>query len=102
MADLLNLAHASAIAFALSLPQTEHPVQSTTFQALEAVAAAVVRESPEVYYEIQAGNPHALEALERLRQALDRIVDTIKSRDAAGFHALFVEGRKRTPSPAAG
>jgi chorismate mutase/prephenate dehydrogenase len=97
MADLLSLAHATAIAFALSLPQTEHPVRSTTFQALEALAAAVVRESPEVYYEIQAGNPHSIEALESLRLALDRIVATIKGRDSGGFRLLFDEGRRRTP-----
>jgi len=97
MADLLSLAHATAIAFALSLPQTEHPVRSTTFQALEALAAAVVRESPEVYYEIQAGNPHSMEALERLRLALDRIIATTKGRDPRGFQLLFDEGRRHTP-----
>jgi chorismate mutase/prephenate dehydrogenase len=97
MADLLSLAHATAIAFALALPETEHPVRSTTFQALEALAAAVVRESPEVYYEIQAGNPHSMEALERLRLALDRIIATIKAGDAPGFCALFSEGGERTP-----
>lgn len=97
MADLLSLAHAAAIAFALCLPPNEHPVRSTTFQALEGLAADVARESPEVYYEIQAGNPHALEALERLRRALDRIVATIRGRDPAGFRRLFEEGRARTP-----
>lgn len=97
MADLLSLAHATAIAFALSLPHAEHPVRSTTFQALEGLAAAVVRESPEVYYEIQAGNPHGMEALERLRLALDRIVAAIKGRDSRGLRQLFDEGRSRTP-----
>jgi chorismate mutase/prephenate dehydrogenase len=97
MADLLSLAHATAIAFALCLPQTEHPVRSITFQALEALAAAVVRESPEVYYEILAGNPHSLEALESLRLALDRIVATIRGGDPTEFRSLFDEGRRRTP-----
>jgi prephenate dehydrogenase len=97
MADLLSLAHATAIAFALALPETEHPVRSTTFQALESLAAAVVRESPEVYYEIQTGNPHSLDALERLRVALDRIVTAVKSRDSNSFQSLFDEGIRRTP-----
>jgi chorismate mutase / prephenate dehydrogenase len=98
MADLLSLAHAAAIAFALALPETEHPVRSTTFQALEALAAAVVRESPDVYYEIQAMNPHSAMALERLRGALDRIVAAVTARDAGGFQALLAEGRRRTPA----
>ncbi len=98
MADLLSLAHVTAIAFALALPSTEHPVRSTTFRALETLAAAVVRESPDVYYEIQAMNPHSAAALERLRAALDRIIAAVGARDAARFGGLLEEGRKRTPS----
>lgn len=96
MADLLSLAHAAAIAFALALPASPHPVGSTTFQALESLAAAVVRESPEVYYEIQSSNPHSAAAVARLAGALDRLAGA-----AAGgpdlFRALFEEGRQRTP-----
>lgn len=100
MADLLSLAHATAIAFALALPETEHPVSSTTFQAIESLAAAVVRESPDVYYEIQAMNPHSAVALERLRAALHRIVAAVTARDSEGFRALLEEGRRRTPDAA--
>ena len=96
MADLLSLAHATAIAFALALPETGHPVRSTTFQALEALAAAVVRESPDVYYEIQAMNPHSARALERLSAAIDQIVSAVTARDAAGFRRLLESGRRRT------
>jgi chorismate mutase/prephenate dehydrogenase len=97
MADLLSLAHATAIAFALALPQTEHPVRSTTFRALESLAAAVVRESPDVYYEIQASNPHSATALARLRNALDRLIAAVGAGDPAGFRDLLEEGRARTP-----
>jgi len=97
MADLLSLAHAAAIAFALALPESEHPVRSTTFQALRSLSAAVLRESPDVYYEIQAGNPSSLEAVERLRVALDRIVGAVRERDSAGFRRLFEEGQERAP-----
>jgi prephenate dehydrogenase len=97
MADLLSLAHATAIAFALALPETEHPVRSTTFKALESLAAAVVRESPDVYYEIQAMNPHSAAALERMRAALGRIIAAVTARDAGRFGRLLEEGRRRTP-----
>jgi len=96
MADLLSLAHATAIAFALALPDASHPVRSTTFQALESLATAVVRESPDVYYEIQAMNPHSPGALERLRGALDRIVAAVTARDLPAFRALMREGSKKT------
>lgn len=96
MADLLSLAHAVALAFALALPPNEHPVRSSTFQALESLAGTLVRESPDVYYEIQAMNPHSASALERLRLALDRIVATVSARNAPGFRAMFAEAQERT------
>jgi chorismate mutase/prephenate dehydrogenase len=101
MADLLALAHATAIGFAAALPATDHPVRSTTFQALERIAAGVVRESPAVYYEIQAANPHAAAALTRLRSALDRLADLVQRQDGPGFAALMAEGARRTPEPPA-
>jgi chorismate mutase/prephenate dehydrogenase len=97
MADLLSLAHATAIAFALALPDAEHPVHSTTFQALETLAAAVVRENPDVYYEIQAENPHSLEALERLQAAVERVHEAVTTRSPELFAELLVHGRRRTP-----
>lgn len=99
MADLLSLAHATAIAFGLALPESEHPVRSTTFQALRSLSGAVLRESPDVYYEIQAGNPHSLEAVERLRVALDRLVGAVNDRDSSGFRRLFEEVQSRAPTP---
>ncbi|HKQ20044.1 MAG TPA: prephenate dehydrogenase/arogenate dehydrogenase family protein, partial [Candidatus Eisenbacteria bacterium] len=96
MADVLSLAHATAIAFACALPEAEHPVRSTTFQALEALAAAVVRESPEVYFEVQAENPHSAAALERMRAALDRIAAAVRGRDAGGFGEILRDGLERT------
>ena len=95
MADLLSLAHAAAIAFALALPPTEHPVRSTTYKALESLAASVVRESPDVYYEIQARNPHSAAAVERLSAAVTRLAAAAGSPDATEFRALFEEGQRR-------
>jgi chorismate mutase/prephenate dehydrogenase len=99
MADLLSLAHATAIAFAVALPPSDHPVRSTTFRALELLAGEVVRESPDVYFEIQAMNPHSAGALERLRGALDRMVTAVSGGDPAAFRGLLDEGRKRTERP---
>ena len=96
MADLLGLAHAAAIAFALCLPEEGHPVHSTTFQALEHLAADVVRESPEAYFELQADNPHSAAAVDRLRAAVERILAVVGARRIEEFRTLLDEGRKRT------
>ncbi|MCH9649574.1 MAG: prephenate dehydrogenase/arogenate dehydrogenase family protein [Deltaproteobacteria bacterium] len=100
MADLLSLAHATAIAFALALPESEHPVRSTSFSALEGLAAAVVRESPDVYFEIQANNPHSLAAVERLRAAVEQLISVVRARSPADFEALLEQGARRTNGPA--
>jgi chorismate mutase/prephenate dehydrogenase len=96
MADLLSLAHAAAIAVALALPDTQHPVSSTTFRALKSLAGSVVRESSEVYYEIQAMNPHSSASLQRLWTAVERIVQAVSTRDPRAFRELLLEGQRHT------
>jgi prephenate dehydrogenase len=101
MAEVLTLAHATAIAFAASLPADPLPAHSTTFRRLRDVAAAVVDESPQVYYEIQAGNPHSLAALARLQSSVERLKDVVARRDPAAFRALLDDGRRRVAAPTA-
>ena len=95
MADVLTLAHATAIAFALALPETPSPLRSTTLSALQALSANVVRESPDVYFEIQAKNPNSMTAIARLADAVARVSAAVSSQDAEAFRALMVEGQRR-------
>ena len=96
MADVLTLAHATVIAFALALPDTAVPLRSTTLGALQTLSANLVRESPDVYFEIQALNPHSAGALDRLARAIDRVREAVDSRDAGAFTALMREGEDKT------
>lgn len=88
MADILSLAHATTLAFAGARVGGEPrlaELHSTTDRALEALAATVVRESPEVYFEIQADNPYSADAVLRLERSLGRLQKLIDERDAEGF-----------------
>jgi chorismate mutase/prephenate dehydrogenase len=96
MADVLTLAHATVIAFALALPEAPVPVRSTTLGALQALSSALMRESPDVYYEIQALNPNSASALGRLGDAISRVSSAVSSHDAKAFRSLMDEGRSRT------
>lgn len=96
MADVLTLAHATVIAFALALPETPVPVRSTTLGALQSLSSALMRESPDVYYEIQALNPNSASALARLADAISRVSSAVSSRDAQAFRSLMDDGRSRT------
>jgi chorismate mutase/prephenate dehydrogenase len=102
MAEVLSLAHATAIAFAASLPAEPLAAHSTTFRRLRDVAASVVEESPQVYFEIQAGNPHSLAALGRLQDSLERLKATVAGGDPEAFRGLLEEGRRRVAASAPG
>ncbi len=101
MADILSLAHATTLAFAgARLEGDDRPVDlhSTTNRALETLAAVLVRESPEVYFEIQADNPYSGEALLRLERSLRRLRELIEGRDAEGFAAWMRAAAERLPA----
>jgi chorismate mutase/prephenate dehydrogenase len=98
MADVLAHAHAAAIAYAASA--RGGAVQSATSRRLREVAAAVVRESPRAYHEIQAGNPHADAAVARLQESVARLRAVVASGDPARFAALLDEGRRSLEAPA--
>ena len=95
MADVLTLAHATAIAFALALPEQPTPLRSTTLGALRSLSSNVVRESPDVYFEIQARNPNSAQALTRLAAAIGRVQAAVQNDDAEAFAALMEEGQAR-------
>jgi len=95
MADVLTLAHATAIAFALALPEQPTPLRSTTLGALRSLSSNVVRESPDVYFEIQARNPNSAQALTRLSAAIGRVQSAVQNNDAEAFAALMEEGQAR-------
>jgi len=99
MADVLTLAHATVIASALALPDAAVPVRSTTLGALQTLSANLVRESPDVYYEIQALNPNSPGALDRLARAIERVREAVGKPDAVAFTALMQEGQEKTDGP---
>jgi prephenate dehydrogenase len=55
-----------------------------------------MRESPDVYYEIQALNPNSASALGRLADAISRVSSAVSSGDAQAFRSLMDDGRSRT------
>ena len=95
MAQVLSLPHATAIAFAASLDARAPTAQATTFRKLRDVAAGVAAESPQVYYEIQVGNPFSDAALARLADAVADLRGIVARKDPAAFRALLDEGRRR-------
>jgi exopolyphosphatase / guanosine-5'-triphosphate,3'-diphosphate pyrophosphatase len=64
-----------------------------------AVATSAVREASngERFIErVRAETGLELEAIERLRLALDRLINVVQNRDPKGFQLLFEEGQSRT------
>jgi chorismate mutase/prephenate dehydrogenase len=99
MSFVLGLSHAVNIAFSDALVESGeraerlHEVSSTTFANQLAVASAVMHENPSLYYEIQALNPYADDALGALEASVRRIRERVASHDEAAFDEIFRRGR---------
>ena len=99
IAYVLGLSHALNIAFFTALADSGEAalrlakLSSTTFDAQLEVASRVAAESPDLYFEIQHLNEYGGESLLALQQAVERLVATVKSGNAAEFTAIMNRGR---------
>ena len=57
------------------------------------MASRVAAESPDLYFEIQSLNDYGDESLLALQKAVERLVATVKTRNAQEFTALMNRGR---------
>lgn len=100
IAYVLGLSHALNIAFFTALANSGEAaprlaqLSSTTYDAQVEVATRVSVESPELYFEIQHLNDYGRESLSALRDAVERLWQTVSQGDAAAFAALMQQGRE--------
>ena len=99
IAYVLGLSHAANLAFLTAVRESgEHAprlarLSSVTFDRQMATAAAVARENPRLYFEIQRSNPHGDLALRSLAAAVHRLADIVRAGDEEAFVSLMREGR---------
>jgi chorismate mutase/prephenate dehydrogenase len=99
IAYVLGLSHALNIAFFTALADSGEAaprlakLSSTTFDSQLDVASRVAAESPELYFEIQSSNDYGNESLQALQKAVDRLVSTVKAKNAQEFTAIMNRGR---------
>src|SRR5579864_3712426 len=99
IAYVLGLSHALNIAFFTALADSGEAaprlarLSSTTFDSQLEVASRVAAESPELYFEIQSSNDYGNESLLALQKAVERLVATVKTGNAAEFTAIMNRGR---------
>lgn len=99
IAYVLGLSHAANLAFLTAVRESgEHAprlagLSSVTFDRQMATAAAVARENPHLYFEIQRSNPHGDQALRSLAAAVHRLADIVRAGDEDAFVSLMREGR---------
>jgi chorismate mutase/prephenate dehydrogenase len=99
IAYVLGLSHALNIAFFTALADSGEgaprlaKMSSTTFDSQLEVASRVAAESPDLYFEIQSLNQYGGESLLALQQAVERLVEAVKSGNAAEFTDIMTRGR---------
>lgn len=100
IAYVLGLSHALNIAFFTALAESGEAapklatMSSTTFDAQLLVSAAVARDNPRLYFEIQNLNDFGLGPLQALCDSVERIRDLVASGDESGFVELMKNGRE--------
>jgi chorismate mutase/prephenate dehydrogenase len=99
IAYVLGLSHAVNIAFFTALADSGEAaprlakLSSTTFDSQLEVASRVSLESPDLYFEIQSSNAYGNESLLALQKAVERLVTTVKTKNATEFTAIMNRGR---------
>jgi chorismate mutase/prephenate dehydrogenase len=100
IAYVLGLSHALNIAFFTALAESGEAapklaqLSSTTFDAQLLVSAAVARENPHMYFEIQHLNKFGLGPLDALCEAASRIRQLVADGDESGFVRLMKTGEQ--------
>ena len=100
IAYVLGLSHALNIAFFTALAESGEAapklatMSSTTFDAQLLVSAAVARDNPHLYFEIQHLNDFGLDPLDALCESAERIRQMVANGDEAGFVALMEKGKE--------
>jgi chorismate mutase / prephenate dehydrogenase len=100
IAYVLGLSHALNIAFFTALAESGEAaprlaqLSSTTFDAQLLVSAAVARDNPHMYFEIQHLNKFGLGPLDALCEAASRIRQLVEAGDEEGFVQLMSNGRQ--------
>jgi len=99
IAYVLGLSHALNIAFFTALAESGEAapklaqMSSTTFDSQLLVSAAVARDNPRLYFEIQNLNKFGLGPLDALCEAATRIRETVAGGDEEAFVELMQKGR---------
>ena len=100
IAYVLGLSHALNIAFFTALAESGEAapklakLSSTTFDAQLLVSAAVARDNPRLYFEIQNLNEFGLEPLQALCESAERILQLVDDGDEQGFVDMMEKGRQ--------
>jgi chorismate mutase/prephenate dehydrogenase len=99
IAYVLGLSHALNIAFFTALADSGEAapklarLSSTTFDAQLLVAAAVAKDNPRMYFEIQHLNKFGLNPLDALCESAAQIRAVVAAGDESGFVELMQKGR---------
>jgi chorismate mutase/prephenate dehydrogenase len=93
LSHALNIAFFTALAESGEAAPTLATLSSTTFDAQLLVAAAVARDNPHLYFEIQRLNEFGLDPLDALCESASRIRTLVATGDENGFVELMRTGR---------
>jgi chorismate mutase/prephenate dehydrogenase len=100
IAYVLGLSHAFNVAFFTALAESGETapklaqMSSTTFDSQLLVSAAVARDNPHLYFEIQKLNDYGMDALDAMCQSAERVREAVATGNEQEFVRLMRRGRE--------
>lgn len=97
---VLGLSHFINIFFVKSLMESRYEfkdlakIASSTFNSQIETAKSVVKENPDLYFEIQRLNPYNKILYRNLKKSLQELIDMIRTRERVSFIKLFKKGSR--------
>lgn len=88
--------HAAVLAFGMAVCESGRdisklePMMTPPHRAMLALLARILKAEPEVYWEIQSGNPHAEKARADLAGGVQRLSQVVNTGDQEGFRSLML------------
>jgi chorismate mutase/prephenate dehydrogenase len=100
MGWLLGFAHLSGMLFGRALTRSGLGAEelqacaSTSYYRQSSASLHVLKEDPDLYYEIQRLNPHRGDVYRAAREALDELVEAVQDDDRERFREILTDARQ--------
>jgi len=100
MATIQCLTHFSTLSLGLALQKMDYDLErgeqiATSVYLMELYGVGrILAQDPDLYTDIQLHNPFAKETIQKYKESVDELFETVQRSDAVAFHNIFEKSKK--------